>query len=57
VLVAAGALSLSNTGPASVVSFAFANGTWSALGSGLPGPVLALEVNSGNASSIFASGK
>jgi hypothetical protein len=57
VLVAAGALTLAGSGQANVASYAFANGTWAAVGTDLPGPVLALEVNAGNASSIFASGK
>jgi hypothetical protein len=57
ILVAAGAIALSDNSPAHVAKFAFENSTWAAVGSGLPGPVTALEVNNGNASSIFAAGK
>ncbi|KAI0305506.1 cortical protein marker for cell polarity-domain-containing protein [Multifurca ochricompacta] len=39
--------------------FAFGNVSWSTLGNGadLPGPVTAVTVNNGNASSIFAAGR
>jgi hypothetical protein len=57
VLVAAGAISLSDNTQANVASYTFGNSSWAAVGSGLPGPVTALEVNAGNASSIFAAGK
>lgn len=47
------------TTAANVAKYSFPNNTWSSVGSGsdLPGPVTALEVNSNNASSIFAAGK
>jgi hypothetical protein len=58
-LIAAGSIALSDNTVANVAQFSFANMTWSAVGSAadLPGPVTALEVNGGNASSIFAAGQ
>ncbi|KZT42478.1 hypothetical protein SISSUDRAFT_1069414 [Sistotremastrum suecicum HHB10207 ss-3] len=57
-LIAAGSLSL-NGQTANVAVFSISNSTWTPLGdvSQIPGPVLALEVNNGNSSSIFASGQ
>jgi hypothetical protein len=60
VLVASGSMTLpDNTAATNVLKYTFSNSTWSAIGSGgdLPGPVTALEVNSGNENSIFAAGK
>ncbi|TFK75289.1 hypothetical protein BDN72DRAFT_885763 [Pluteus cervinus] len=58
-LIASGAISLSSSGTANVAQYNIANATWVALGSSseLPGPVTAVEVNAGNASSIFAAGR
>ncbi|KAH8828412.1 cortical protein marker for cell polarity-domain-containing protein [Flagelloscypha sp. PMI_526] len=56
-LVAAGSLALSDNTAANVAQFVFANSSWSAVGSDLPGPVTALEVNNLNGSSIFAAGR
>lgn len=58
-IVIAGSLALADGTGANVAEFSIANSTWSAVGgtSELPGPVTALEVNNGNASSIFAAGK
>ncbi|GLB37220.1 putative cortical protein marker for cell polarity [Lyophyllum shimeji] len=57
-LVASGSIALSDN-TVNVVQFGFANSTWTPLGTPgeLPGPVSALEVNNGNASSIFAAGR
>jgi hypothetical protein len=60
VLVASGSMTLpDDTVATNVLKYTFSNSTWSAIGSGgdLPGPVTALEVNSGNENSIFAAGK
>ncbi|KAJ7675057.1 cortical protein marker for cell polarity-domain-containing protein [Mycena rosella] len=59
VLIAAGSIALSDNTAANVAQFVFSNATWASLGSGsdLPGPVTAVEVNGGNASSIFAAGR
>ncbi|KAF9007961.1 cortical protein marker for cell polarity-domain-containing protein [Cyathus striatus] len=59
VLVAAGSLALSGNSSANVAQYSFANDTWMAIGasSDIPGPVTAIEVNAGNASSIFAAGQ
>ncbi|KAG5646314.1 hypothetical protein DXG03_003911 [Asterophora parasitica] len=58
-LIASGSLALSDNTVSNVVQFSIANATWTALGSPaeLPGPVSAIEVNNGNASSIFAAGR
>ncbi|KAF8891660.1 cortical protein marker for cell polarity-domain-containing protein [Infundibulicybe gibba] len=58
-LIAAGSIALPGNTPANVAQFGFANATWAAVGQGgdLPGPVTAVEVNSGNPSSIFAAGR
>ena len=59
VLVASGSIALADGTVANVAQYAIANGTWTAVGgtNALPGPVTALEVNDGNASSIFAAGR
>ncbi|KAJ6557179.1 cortical protein marker for cell polarity-domain-containing protein [Mycena sp. CBHHK59/15] len=58
-LIASGSIALSDNTAANVAQFTFSNTTWSPVGSGsdLPGPVTAVEVNAGNASSIFAAGR
>ncbi|KAJ7045370.1 cortical protein marker for cell polarity-domain-containing protein [Mycena alexandri] len=58
-LITAGSIALSDNTAANVAQFSFANATWASVGSGsdLPGPVTAVEVNAGNASSIFAAGR
>ncbi|RDB25199.1 Polarized growth protein rax2 [Hypsizygus marmoreus] len=58
-LIASGSIALSDNTVSNVAQFSFPNGTWTALGSSrdLPGPVTAIEVNNGNASSIFAAGR
>ncbi|KAJ3820470.1 cortical protein marker for cell polarity-domain-containing protein [Lentinula raphanica] len=58
-LVAAGSIALSDSTEANVAQLTLSNMSWVAVGSGsdIPGPVTALEVNNGNASSIFAAGK
>ncbi|KAH9485308.1 Squalestatin S1 biosynthesis cluster protein L1 [Psilocybe cubensis] len=58
-LIAAGSISLSDNTASNVVQYSLQNATWSAIGSGsdIPGPISAVGVNSGNASSIFAAGK
>ena len=58
-IVIGGSLALADGTGANVAEYAIANSTWSAVGSSsqLRGPVTALEVNNGNASSIFAAGK
>ncbi|TFY65748.1 hypothetical protein EVG20_g5344 [Dentipellis fragilis] len=58
-LIAAGSISLSGNGANNVVQFSFSNSSWNALGDGsqLAGPVTAVEVNNGNASSVFAAGR
>ncbi|KAI0342055.1 hypothetical protein BDW22DRAFT_1358181 [Trametopsis cervina] len=59
VIVVAGSLALADGTGANVAQYAVANNTWSAVGDSaqLPGPVTAMEVNNGNASSIFAAGR
>jgi len=59
ILVASGSLTLSGGSAASVAIFTFSNSSWAGLGNqgDLPGPVTAVEVNNGNASSIFAAGR
>ena len=57
VLVAAGSLILSDGTPANVAKYYFANSTWSAVGSNLPGPVSAIRIDDYNLSSIFAAGR
>ncbi|KAF9071081.1 cortical protein marker for cell polarity-domain-containing protein [Rhodocollybia butyracea] len=58
-LIAAGSIMLSDNTGTNVAQLTFSNMTWAAIGSGsdIPGPVTAMEVNDGNASSIFAAGK
>lgn len=57
-LIAAGSIALTDNVVSNVVQFSFANATWSSVGTNadLPGPMTAVEVNGGNASSIFAAG-
>jgi hypothetical protein len=59
ILVASGSLTLAGGSAAGVAIFTFSNSTWAGLGNqaDLPGPVTAVEVNNGNASSIFAAGR
>jgi hypothetical protein len=59
VLIAGGSIAVSGTTSDNVLQFTFSNNSWSPLGNGssLPGPVTALAVNDGNASSIFAAGR
>ncbi|THH30948.1 hypothetical protein EUX98_g3263 [Antrodiella citrinella] len=58
-IIASGSIALADGNVSNVAQYAIANGTWSAVGgpSLLPGPVTAMEVNDGNASSIFAAGR
>jgi Cortical protein marker for cell polarity len=56
-LIAGGSIALSASSSDYVLQFAFNNGTWSTLGDGVGGPVTAITVNDGNASSIFAAGR
>ncbi|KAF9458443.1 cortical protein marker for cell polarity-domain-containing protein [Collybia nuda] len=58
-LIAAGSIGLGGNHISNVVQFSFPNTTWTALGTTteLPGTVTAVEVNNGNASSIFAAGR
>jgi hypothetical protein len=58
-LIASGSIALSDNTAANVAQFTFSNTSWASVGSGsdLPGPVTAVEVNAGNASSIFAAGR
>lgn len=58
-LIAAGSIALSDNTAANVAQFSFENATWAAVGSGadIPGPLSAIEINNGNASSLFAAGK
>lgn len=58
-LIAAGSIKLSDGTFASVAQYSLTNGTWTPVGSStdLPGPATALEVNNGNAHSIFAAGR
>lgn len=39
------------------MQYAFANSSWESIGGDIPGPVTAVEVNNGNAASIFAAGR
>ncbi|KAF8972970.1 cortical protein marker for cell polarity-domain-containing protein [Flammula alnicola] len=59
ILIAGGSIALSDNTAANVVQFSLDNSTWASvgLGSDIPGPISAVEVNSGNASSLFAAGK
>ena len=59
ILLAGGSIALSDNTAANVAQYSLDNSTWAAVGSSsdIPGPVSAIEVNSGNASSIFAAGK
>lgn len=58
-LIASGSIALPGNSISNVVQFSFPNTTWTALGTPeqLPGPITAVEVNGGNASSIFAAGR
>lgn len=58
-LIAAGSVALADSTSANVASYSLTNSTWSSVGQGsdLPGPVTALEINNGNASSVFAAGR
>ncbi|KDR75421.1 hypothetical protein GALMADRAFT_249474 [Galerina marginata CBS 339.88] len=58
ILIAGGSISLSDNTPANVAQFSIDNATWTAVGanSDIPGPVSAVEVNSGNISSLFVAG-
>ncbi|TDL24213.1 hypothetical protein BD410DRAFT_786308 [Rickenella mellea] len=58
-LFASGSIVLSGTTVANVAMFSFSNSTWTAVGNGadIPGPVTAIEVDNGNASSVFAAGR
>jgi hypothetical protein len=59
VLFAGGSLALADSTAGNVLQYTFNTSTWNVLGSAsdLPGPVTALEVNNGNASSVFAAGQ
>lgn len=48
---------LSDGTAANVAKYYFANSTWAAVGSGIPGPVTAVRINDQNLSSIFAAGR
>ena len=58
-LIAGGSVTISGTSSDNVLQFTFSNASWSPLGDGanLPGPVTAITVNDGNASSVFAAGR
>ncbi|KAF9232806.1 cortical protein marker for cell polarity-domain-containing protein [Melanogaster broomeanus] len=58
-LIAGGVITLSGGISANIAQYSFANTTWTAIGdqTAIPGPVTAVEVNSGNSSSIFAAGR
>ncbi|KAI0256207.1 cortical protein marker for cell polarity-domain-containing protein [Lactifluus subvellereus] len=58
-LIAGGSITLSGPPSDNVLQFTFSNSSWSTIGSAvdLPGPVTAVTVNNGNASSIFAAGR
>ena len=58
-IVVAGAISLADGTPANVALYAVPNSTWTPVGDAksIPGPVGAVEVNNGNASSVFAAGR
>lgn len=57
-MVASGSILLQGA-TANVAQYTISNTTWHAIGTGsdLPGVVTAVEVNGGNASSIFAAGR
>ncbi|KAI0302566.1 cortical protein marker for cell polarity-domain-containing protein [Russula brevipes] len=59
VLIAGGSIALSGSSSDNVLEFTFSNASWSTVGNAtsLPGPVTAVTVNNGNASSIFAAGR
>jgi len=59
VLIVGGSLTINGDTSASVAQFVLENSTWITLGlaSDVPGPVVAIEVNNYNASSIFAAGR
>ena len=58
-LIAAGSIALSDNTAANIAQYTFSNTSWKAIGSSseVPGPVTAVEVDNGNASSIFAAGR
>lgn len=58
-LIVSGVFSFPDSSSGNVAIFSFGNNTWTRLGkdSDLPGPVTATEVNDGNSSSIFVTGK
>ncbi|KAI8993776.1 cortical protein marker for cell polarity-domain-containing protein [Trametes punicea] len=58
-LVAGGSIALADNTQTNVALYSLSNGTWSAVGNSgdLPGPVTAVEVNDGDANSIFAAGR
>ncbi|KAF9484449.1 hypothetical protein BDN70DRAFT_989542 [Pholiota conissans] len=58
-LIAGGSMSLSDNTEGNVLQYSIDNSTWTVVGSGadIPGPISALEVDDGNATSIFAAGK
>lgn len=58
-LIAGGSISLPDNTAGNVLQFSIDNATWAVVGSGadIPGPISALEVDDGNATSIFAAGK
>ena len=58
-LIAGGSITLSGPPSDNVLQFTFSNASWGTIGKavGLPGPVTAVTVNNGNASSIFAAGR
>lgn len=58
-LIVSGVLSFPDSSSGNVAIFSFGNNTWTKLGKDgdLPGPVTAAEVNDGNSSSIFVTGK
>ncbi|KAF5346310.1 hypothetical protein D9758_011480 [Tetrapyrgos nigripes] len=58
-LFTAGSINLNDGTLANVAQLSISNKSWSAVGSGsdIPGPVTAVEVNNGNAASIFAAGR
>ncbi|KAF8647149.1 hypothetical protein AX16_006980 [Volvariella volvacea WC 439] len=57
-LIASGSIALDDSGAVNVARYSLNNSTWVPLGSisDLPGPVTAMEINNGNASSIFVAG-
>lgn len=58
-LIVSGDFSFPDSSSGNVALYSFGNNTWTRLGKDgdLPGPVTAAEVNDGNSSSIFVSGK